>query len=151
MTASDILESLADEIREGWARDHRCRVSVAPDPARAMELMEAGAPDGCALALWYAGDSAADDRGLVCDSQVEGRFALSLSKRAGLAPREGAPGALREAESLRAFLLTEASGDGLLDGWRYGGMEAHGAGYTITLLGCHDFAADGGGPQDWKE
>ena len=138
MTVSRILETLAGEIRDGWARDHRCRVSVAPDPARALELMEAGAPDGCALALWYAGDSPADDRGLVCDTQVEGRFALALSKRQGLAAREGAPGALQEAEDLRAFLLSEASGDGLLDGWRYGGMDATGAGYTISLLGCYD-------------
>ena len=138
MTASRILETLAAEIRDGWAREHRCRVSVAPDPARALELMEAGAPDGCALALWYAGDSTADDRGLVSDTQVEGRFALALSKRQGLAPREGAPGALQEAESLRAFLLSEASGDGLLDGWRYGGMDATSAGYTISLLGCYD-------------
>ena len=143
MTASRILETLAEEIRAGWARGRRCRVTVAPDPARALELMEAGAPDGCALALWYAGDSPADDRGLVSDTQVEGRFALALSKKAGLAPREGAPGALQEAEDLRAFLLSEASGDGLLDGWRYGGMDATEAGYTISLLGCYDC-----GPED---
>ena len=148
MTPSRILEALAAEIRAGWAGAHRCRVSVAPDPARAMELLSAGAPEGSALALWFEGDSAADDRGLCSDEQLEGRFSLALCRHPGLSPRDsqGAPGALREAESLRRFLLREASGDGLLDGWRYSGAQAFQlaqgdaplGGYTITLLGCYD-------------
>ncbi len=152
MTAAAILEALAAELRERWAPGYRARVSVAPDPARAMELLSAGAPDGCALALWFAGEGPADDRGLVCDEQLAGRFALSLCAHPGLALRDGrpAPGALGEAESLRRFLLRESAGRGLLDGWRYAGMESfqHSrgdaplGGYTLTLEGVYDCGDD---------
>ena len=148
MTAAAILAKLADEIRTTWAPAHRCRVQVAPDPARALELLQAGAPDGSSLALWYAGEGAADDKGLVCDEQVAGRFSLALAVHPGLRLRDGvgAPGALSEAESLRRFLLREADGSLLLDGWRYAGMESFQlpqgdaplGGYTLTLEGIYD-------------
>ena len=141
-----MLDALAREIRGGWAARRGCAVRVAPDPATAMELLAAGAPGGAALAAWSDGDSPADDRGLACDGQAEGRFALALCVRPGLAPRDGAPGALREAESLRSFIFRAASGDGLLGGWRYSGMQSFqlqrgdppAGGYTITLLGDYD-------------
>jgi len=149
VNASAILETLAADIRTNWAPAHRCRVQVAPDPARALELLQAGAPDGCSLALWYAGEGAADDKGLVCDEQVAGRFSLALACHPGMKPRDGqgaGTGALAEAESLRAFLLRESAGEGLLDGWRYGGMssfqlprgDAPLGGYTLTLTGIYD-------------
>lgn len=148
MTASAILEALAEDVRTNWAPAHRCRVQVAPDPARALELLAAGAPDGCSLALWYAGEGAADDRGLVCDEQVAGRFSLALAVHPGMRLRDGrgAPGALSEAESLRRFLLREADDSLLLDGWRYAGMESFQlpqgdaplGGYTLTLEGIYD-------------
>lgn len=149
MNAATILETLAGEIRTIWAPQHRCRVHVAPDPARALELLAAGAPDGCSLALFYEGEEPADEKGLVCDEQVAGRFSLALVSHPGLKPRDGqgaGAGALAEAESLRAFLLRESAGEGLLDGWRYGGMssfqlprgDAPLGGYTLTLTGIYD-------------
>ena len=148
MKATRILEALAGEIREEWAPEHRCRVQVAPDPARALELLAAGAPDGCSLALYFEGEGPADDRGLVCDEQLEGRFSLSLAAHPGMRERDesGAPGALAAAESLRRFLLRESAGTGLLDGWRYGGMQSFQlsrgdaplGGYTLTLTGIYD-------------
>ncbi|MBR1837911.1 MAG: hypothetical protein IJ783_11585 [Kiritimatiellae bacterium] len=146
MTAAAILEALAEEIRRSWASAHRCRVSVAPDPARALELLAAGAPEGCALTLYFEGEEPADDRGLVCDEQLAGRFSLALLAHPGMREREAAPGALALAEDLRRFLLREASGEGLLDGWRYAGMQSFNlsrgdaplGGYTLTLTGVYD-------------
>lgn len=148
MNAATILEALAADIRTNWAPAHRCRVQVAPDPARALELLSAGAPDGCSLALWYAGEGPADEKGLVCDEQVAGRFSLALTVHPGMKLRDGggAPGSLSEAESLRRFLLREADGSLLLDGWRYAGMESFQlpqgdaplGGYTLTLEGIYD-------------
>lgn len=153
MTASAILEALAAELRERWAPAYRARVSVAPDPARALELLAAGAPDGCSLALYFEGEGPADDRGLVCDEQLEGRFTLALLAHPGLKERDSTLAgtlSLALAESLRRFLLRESAGSGLLDGWRYAGMQSFQlsrgdaplGGYTLTLAGVYDCGDD---------
>lgn len=145
--AREILEALRRDLTP-WCSEHGVRCIVAEGPAAAVELLSAGAPAGALLVLWYGGDSPVADAGLVCDNQVAGRFAATLCTARALTVSDAgaAPDALALAEALRTEVHKNATGAGLLDGWRYGGLApatSYGGellpAWTLTLEGCFAF------------
>lgn len=158
-TAVEILDALRRDLKP-WCVAHGVRAVVAPDPAAVVDLLTAGQPSGALLVLWYSGDAPVADAGLICDNQISGRFAATVctAKNLAVSDRAVAPDALTLAESLRGEIAANASGDGLLDGWRYGGMspapEYGGAllpAWTISLEGCYAFRVPEPGADDENE
>lgn len=83
MTPTQVLLAFETLIKDSWAADHNARVTVANDPAHAIELLTAGKPDGCAVVLFYGGDDPADDL-FTEDTLLRANIRIGVSQKQGL-------------------------------------------------------------------
>ena len=142
-TALDILQALRRDLAP-WCSENGARSVIAPDPAAVVDLITAGQPKGALIVLWYGGDNPIADAGLICDNQVSGRFGATVCVARSMAVSDipTQPDGLRLAESLRTAICTDATGEGLMDGWRYGGMSST-PGYGGDLLPAWSISLEG--------
>ena len=144
-TPADILQELANAIEKGYAPAHSAQVTIAEDPAHAIELLSAGRPGGMTIVLFYLGDAGAGDEALPEDSLVSGQIRIGCVKHSGLEVRPGKkiPGVLNDAQTLRKFIRKITTKLTLSDGYEYAGMTylkteggqlLHGYALTFTAL-----------------
>lgn len=147
-SATAVLGALAEEIQTGWAAQNGARVVVAEDPVQEQELLLAGSPNGATVVLSFRGDAPADDFGAESNNVAVAQFGATVSSAQGLRVSDStdAPGALAKAESLRAWIFSRSEARGMVEAWRYAGMQptttygAQGAAlraYTITFSGIY--------------
>jgi hypothetical protein len=151
-TAYALMQAVAAALRTGWAGPLGATVTVAEDPAHALELLTAGRPDGVALVLFYLSDQL-DGDDLDEDTRLAAAIRVAVVQRPGLKRRDGgdAPAVLEVADGLRAW-VANASFDGLLAGGRlkYRGMThipttqgsaLHGYALTVEALYAYDISS----------
>jgi hypothetical protein len=150
-TAYAIMQALAAALRSGWAADLGATVTVAADPAHALELLTAGRPDGVACVLFYLSDQA-DGDDMDEDTRVAAAIRVAVIQKPGLKRRDGgdSPAVLEVADGLRNWAARETL-TGLLSGGRlrYRGMThipteqgsaLHGYALTFEALYAYDVA-----------
>lgn len=123
-TAGAILRTFAETIARGYALGRGASVSVAADPASALDLLTAGKPGGAAIVVFYLADTAVGDEGLPEDTLVECQIRVGVVRHRGLASRPvaDAPGVIDDVDALRTWLAQQPA-DGTLTGvWEYAGM-----------------------------
>lgn len=137
-TATAVLNALAKQLRDGFAKKHGATVTVAADPAHAMDILAAGTPGGAAIVLFYLDDAPAGEEGLDGDTLVESSIRAAVVQHPGLSVKTGlaAPTVLALADKLRSF-ITKLSIDGVLGGMSYDGM-THLKNYNNEIL--HGYA-----------
>ena len=137
-TATAVLNALAAELRKKFAKAHGATVTVAADPAHAMDILAAGTPGGAAIVLFYLDDAPAGEEGLDGDTLVESSIRAAVVQHPGLALKTGlsAPTALALADKLRSF-ITKLAINGVLGGMSYDGM-THLKNYNNEIL--HGYA-----------
>jgi hypothetical protein len=108
MTPSQVLQAFAELITTKWAADHKARVTVADDPAHAIELLSAGQTNGCAVVLFYGGDEPANDE-FMEDTLLRPNIRIGVAQKQGLAIRDGRTviSVLEQISSLRKLIRTE--------------------------------------------
>jgi CheY-like chemotaxis protein len=150
-TAYSIMQALAAALRSGWAAALGATVTVAADPAHALELLTAGRPDGVACVLFYLSDQA-DGDDMDEDTRVAAAIRVAVIQKPGLKRRDGgdSPAVLEVADGLRNWAASETL-TGLLSGGRlrYRGMThipteqgsaLHGYALTFEALYAYDVA-----------
>lgn len=148
VAAGKLLRGFAGSIAQGFAAARGATVAVAPDPASAIELLAAGRPGGCAIVVFYLDDVAAGDTGLPEDTLVECQIRVGVVRHRGLSvrPTADAPGALDDADALRAWLAAQPADNALTGFWEYAGMTwlqtttgdlLHGYALTYKVLYAH--------------
>jgi len=122
MTPSQVLQGFEKLIRDNWAADHNARVTVANDPAHAIELLTAGKTDGCAVVLFYGGDDQADDS-FMEDTLLRCNIRIGVSQKQGLKLRDSdsVVTLLDQIASLRKMMRSETI-EGLVEPQVYKGM-----------------------------
>jgi hypothetical protein len=122
MTPSAVLQAFKDLIDTKWAADHNARVTVAADPAHAIELLSAGQTNGCAVVVFYGGDDPASDE-FMEDTLLRPNIRIGVAQKQGLKIRDGrdAVGVLDQIASLRKMLRNEDI-EGLVEQAVYKGM-----------------------------
>ena len=123
-TPADILEELAQKIEKGYASSHSAKVTIAADPAHAIELLAAGRPGGMSIVVFYLGDSSAGDESLSVDTLVSGQIRVACVKHPGLDVRPGnrIPGVLTDSHTLRNFIRRISSTQTVTGVYEYAGM-----------------------------
>lgn len=137
-SAVSILDNLARVLSENFAKKHGAQISVAADPAHALDLLGGVRAGAAAIVLFYLGDVPAGEEELAGDTLVEGTIRVAVVQHPGLAakPAKTAPNALRLAEALRTE-ITGLSMSGVLGGFSYAGM-THLENYSGEIL--HGYA-----------
>jgi hypothetical protein len=122
MTPTKVLTEFEALLLNKWAGDHGARVTVANDPAHAIELLTAGKTDGCAVVLFYGGDDPADDL-FTADTLLRANIRIGVSQKQGLKLRssDSVVTLLDQIASLRKTMATETV-EGLVDQAVYKGM-----------------------------
>jgi len=122
MTPTQVLTAFATLITEKWAADHGARVTVAADPAHAIELLSAGQSNGCAVVIFYGGDDPASDE-FMEDTLLRPNIRIGVAQKQGLAIRDGRTlyGVLDQIASLRKLIRSETI-EGLVEQAVYKGM-----------------------------
>jgi hypothetical protein len=151
-TAYAIMQALAAALRSGWAADLGATVTVAADPAHALELLTAGRPDGVACVLFYLSDQA-DGDDMDEDTRVAAAIRVAVIQKPGLKRRDGgdSPAVLEVADGLRNWAANDTTLTNLLSGGRlrYRGMThipteqgstLHGYALTFEALYAYDVA-----------
>jgi len=108
MTPSQLLSAYEELIRTKWAADNNARVTVADDPAHAIDLLSAGQTNGCAVVLFYGGDEPANDEFLE-DTLLRPNIRIGVAQKQGLKIRDGRDSisVLDKIASLRKLIRTE--------------------------------------------
>lgn len=151
-TAYALMQALAAALRSGWADDLAATVTVAADPAHALELLTAGRPDGVACVLFYLSDQA-DGDDMDEDTRVSASIRVAVIQKPGLKRRDGgdSPAVLEVADGLRNWAANDTTLTGLLSGGRlrYRGMThipteqgsaLHGYALTFEALYAYDIS-----------
>lgn len=122
MTPSQVLQAFADLINVKWAADHNARVTVAADPAHAIEMLSAGQANGCAVVLFYGGDEPAGDE-VMEDTLLRPNIRIGVAQKQGLKIRDGRMviDVLDQIASLRKLIRNEDI-EGLVEQAVYKGM-----------------------------
>jgi hypothetical protein len=122
MTPTQVLQAFETLIKDKWAVDHNARVTVANDPAHAIELLTAGQPNGCGVVIFYGGDDPADDL-FTEDTLLRANIRIGVSQKQGLKLRtsESVVTLLDQIASLRKLFGSNTLED-LVDQPVYKGM-----------------------------
>lgn len=123
MKSFDLIDELARLIESEWAPGAKASVTVAEDPAHALELLSAGRSGGCALVLFYLSDAADGDE-FAEDTRLDAQIRIGIVQQPGLKLRDGksAPPVLEKVDRFRAWMSGQEFA-GLLDGGlKYKGM-----------------------------
>lgn len=122
MTPSKVLQAFTELITNKWSADHNASVTVAADPAHAIELLSAGQNDGCAVVVFYGGDEPANDE-FMEDTLLRPNIRIGVAQKQGLKVRDGrdAISVLDQIASLRKMLRKENI-EGLVEQAVYKGM-----------------------------
>ena len=127
---------------------NRSKVTIAEDPAHALELLAAGRAGGCAIVMFYLSD-ATDGEDFAADTRIDAVIRIGIVQQPGLKIRDGqaAPTVMNMVDSFRAWIATQ-SFEGLLDGGlAYRGMThipsgagnaLHGYALTFGALYAYD-------------
>lgn len=115
ISATDLLNNLAGSIRNVWASDKRATVTVAADPAHAVELLTAGSANGCAVVIFYLSDLPDADE-FDQDTRVAAQIRVAVVQNPGLTLRDGrkAPAVLRLIDDFRKWFAAQTI-EGTLD------------------------------------
>lgn len=123
MKSFDLIDAVASRMADEWAHQASARVTVAEDPAHALELLAAGRAGGCAAVAFYLSDEADADE-FADDTRLDARIRIGIVQMPGLKLRDGsaAPAVLRVIDGFRAWMSRQVF-EGLLDGGlEYNGM-----------------------------
>ena len=151
-TAYALMQALAAALRSGWADALAATVTVAADPAHALELLTAGRPDGVACVLFYLSDQA-DGDDMDEDTRVAASIRVAVIQKPGLKRRDGgdSPAVLEVADGLRNWAANDTTLTDLLSGGRlrYLGMThipteqgsaLHGYALTFEAIYAYDIS-----------
>lgn len=150
-TAKKVVDGLAAALRARFGRTADVTVHVAPDPARAVELLVGGKPNGFAVVVFYGGDDPdAGGAEVYGDTSVRARLSVGVSAHPGLSAQgsRDAPDVLAFADKVRAAVLAADVPD-LLGGIDYAGMSYASAsdgtllhGYALEFRATYAFEID---------
>lgn len=137
-SATKILDALSKLLTKGFVSKHKATLTVASDPAHALDILSATKQGACSIVLFYTDDTAAGEEDLEGDTFVEGTIRAAVVQYPSMSPnaQTNAPTVLALAEALRTF-ITKAVIDGVLGGMSYSGM-AHLSTYAGEIL--HGYA-----------
>lgn len=134
--AFELMDAVARAIETGWATDNKANVTVAENPAHALDLLTAGRAGGCAVVLFYLSDQRDGDE-FEADTRLDGQIRIGVVQKPGLGIMDGkaTPPVLKIIDSLRKWLANREI-EGLLDGTLdYRGMTHIPAGDGSALHG----------------
>ncbi len=120
----DMIDGLADYIRQNFRSEVLTQVYVANDPASALELIaSAGHPNGLSIVVFYNSDAPNDPTAPDGDTVVDAVLGLIVYGNPGLSATTSrvAPNILRIASELRK-LITNANAENILNGYTVSGM-----------------------------
>ena len=136
MTAFELMDAVARAIETAWAVDNKAGVTVAENPAHALELLTAGRAGGCSVVLFYLSDQRDGDE-FEDDTRLDAQIRIGVVQKPGLGIRDGkaTPTVLAIVDSLRKWLASQ-NFEGLLNGsLEYRGMTHIPAGDGSALHG----------------
>jgi len=120
-TAYAVVKAVAEAIERGWAKQRLAKVTVAGDPAHALDLLTGGVSGGCAVTVFYLSDSPAGTP-FNESTMVEAAIRVGIVSKQGLAARGGGdvPDTLGVVDAFRRWFAGVKVKD--VDGVRYAGM-----------------------------
>ena len=122
-TVQKVMADLCEKIGTRWASSHGAGVTVAEDPAHAIDLLMAGQSNGCAVVIFYMSDTPTTSE-FSGNTMVDATIRVGIVQKNGLALRDGrrAPAVLEKVDAFRRFMARNADVEGLAQPLEYAGM-----------------------------